>query len=131
MCFSARRIARIRELKNGKVGYRDDSKTEARQGRQGTDVPSLSLLRDLCYAVLLPSIPLPDGTCDPYMELANGVLPAVDKVIEMGIADANRLGIMGHSYGGYSTYGLITQTNRFQAAVALAGLSNLISSYGT
>lgn len=84
------------------------------------------------YAVLFPSIPLkPEGEAsDPYLELTKGVLPAIDKVIEQGIADPKRLGVMGQSYGGYATYGLITQTNRFQAAVSLAGLSDLISLYG-
>ena len=67
---------------------------------------------------------------DDVMELTSGVLPAVDKVIEMGSADLKRLGVMGHSYGGFSTYGLITQTQRFQAAVAMAGLSDFISDYG-
>ena len=84
------------------------------------------------YVVLIPSMPLkPWGeTSDPYMELTKGVLPAVDKAIEVGYADPQRLAVRGHSYGGYSTYGLITQTNRFRAAIASAGPSNLISAYG-
>lgn len=84
------------------------------------------------YAVLIPSMPLkPEGeTTDPYLELTKGVLPAVDKVIELGIADSKRLAVMGQSYGGYSTYGLITLTNRFQAAIALAGIADLTSFYG-
>lgn len=84
------------------------------------------------YAVLFPSIPLkPEGEAsDPYLELTKGVLPAVDKVIELGTADPKRLGVMGQSYGGYATYGLIAQTNRFHAAVSLAGLSDLLSLYG-
>ncbi|MGH9905229.1 MAG: alpha/beta hydrolase family protein, partial [Pyrinomonadaceae bacterium] len=67
---------------------------------------------------------------DPYLELTKGVLPAIDKAIELGIADPKRLAVLGHSYGGYSTYGLITQTHRFRAAVAMAGLTDLISNYG-
>lgn len=84
------------------------------------------------YAVLIPSMPLkPEGdTTDPYLELTKGVLPAIDKVIELGIADSKRLGVMGQSYGGYSTYGLITQTTRFQAAISLAGIADLTSLYG-
>jgi dipeptidyl aminopeptidase/acylaminoacyl peptidase len=93
---------------------------------------NLQLLASHGYAVLLPSMPIADaaGASDPMAELPNGVLPAVDKAIEIGIADATRLGLMGQSYGGYSTYGLVTQTNRFKSAVALAGISNLISHYG-
>lgn len=84
------------------------------------------------YAVLFPSMPLAkEGmTEDPMLRLPEGVLPAVDKAIEMGIADPNRLYVMGQSFGGFSTYGLVTQTQRFNAAVSLAGLSDLISLYG-
>jgi len=84
------------------------------------------------YVVLMPSMPLKrEGkTDDPMLELPNGVLPAVDKVVELGIADPQRLFLMGQSFGGFSTYGLVTQTQRFKAAVSLAGLSNLISLYG-
>src|SRR5205085_323810 len=45
--------------------------------------------------------------------------------------DAERLGVMGGSYGGFMTNWVITQTPRFKAAVAIASLSNLISFYGT
>ncbi len=92
---------------------------------------NLQLLAAHGYAVLLPSMPLSEEgvTSDPYMELSKGVLPAVDKTVELGIADPKRLGVMGQSFGGFSTYGLVTQTNRFQAAVALAGLSDLTSLY--
>jgi dipeptidyl aminopeptidase/acylaminoacyl peptidase len=45
--------------------------------------------------------------------------------------DPGRLGVTGASYGGYMTNWMITQTNRFKAAVAVASLSNLISFYGT
>jgi dipeptidyl aminopeptidase/acylaminoacyl peptidase len=38
---------------------------------------------------------------------------------------------MGHSYGGYSVYGLITQTQRFKAAVGYAGFTDLLSLYGS
>lgn len=84
------------------------------------------------YVVLMPSMPLKrEGlTDDPMLELPNGVLPAVDKVVELGFADPQRLFLMGQSFGGFSTYGLVTQTQRFKAAVSLAGLSNLISLYG-
>ena len=94
---------------------------------------NLQLLASHGYAVLVPSMPLKSRgeADDPYLELTKGVLPAIDKAIELGIADPQRLAVMGHSYGGYSTYGLITQTNRFKAAIAMAGLSDLISLYGT
>jgi|SRR5215510_6282138 len=59
-----------------------------------------------------------------------GVLPAVDKVVEIGIADPERIGVMGNSYGGYSALGLGTQTSRFKAAVVAAGITDLVSVYG-
>lgn len=93
---------------------------------------NLQILASHGFVVLLPSMPLkPYGTVeDPYAELCKGVIPALDKLIDMGIADPARIGVIGQSYGGYSTYGLVTQTNRFHAAVALAGLSDLVSLYG-
>ncbi len=80
------------------------------------------------YAVLMPDAPQNMGT--PMVDLAKTVLPGVDKVIEMGIADPERLGVMGHSYGSYSTLSLIVQTKRFKAALAADGFGNLISAYG-
>ena len=92
----------------------------------------LRLLATRGYAVLYPSMPLrPFGQAeDVYSELPKGVLPAIDKVVEMGIADPDRVGLMGHSFGGYATYGLLTQTKRFRAAVASAGLTNMSSLFG-
>ncbi len=102
------------------------------------DEYNLQLFAAHGYAVLLPSMPLPpepdkaNGTpSDPYLDLGKGVLPAVDRAIELGIADPKRLAVAGHSFGGYSTYGLVTLTNRFCAAIALAAPSDLISGYGT
>ncbi len=84
------------------------------------------------YAVLVPSMPLSpvDEPGDPYLDVVNGVLPAIDATVEMGIADPDRVGLMGHSYGGYGAYALITQTDRFKAAVAMAGIADLVSLYG-
>lgn len=85
------------------------------------------------YAVLEPSIPLapPGIPSDPLFDLDNGVEPAVAKVIEMGVADADRVGVMGTSYGGYTTAGLIARSRRYRAAVAVSGIYDLVSSYGT
>ena len=62
-----------------------------------------------------------------YRDLMSGV----DRVIEMGVADPNRLAVMGWSYGGYMTNWVIGQTTRFKAAATGAGLTNLISMWGT
>lgn len=55
----------------------------------------------------------------------------VDKVIEMGVADPERLAVMGWSYGGFMTSWTITQTHRFKAAAIGAGVTNLWSFTGT
>jgi dipeptidyl aminopeptidase/acylaminoacyl peptidase len=59
------------------------------------------------------------------------ILAGVDALVAKGIADPERLGIMGWSYGGYMTSWVITQTHRFKAASVGAGVSNLMSFTGT
>lgn len=85
------------------------------------------------YAVLVPSMPLESmgKASDPLLDLDKGVKPAIDRVVEMGIADPDRTGLVGFSYGGYSVYGLLTQTGRFKAAVAAAGFTDLLGLYGS
>jgi dipeptidyl aminopeptidase/acylaminoacyl peptidase len=93
---------------------------------------NLRLYAALGYVVLVPSMPLPPNgqKNDDYIDLPKGVMPALDRLIELGIADPNRLAVMGQSYGGYSVYSLVTYTNRFKAAIAMAGLTDLVSLYG-
>ena len=62
-----------------------------------------------------------------YQDLMTGV----DKVIEMGVADPERLGVMGWRYGGFMTSWIVTQTQRFKAASAGAPVTNLMSFNGT
>lgn len=60
------------------------------------------------------------------------LMAAVDEVLRRNPqVDANRLGVMGSSYGGYMANWIVTQTSRFRAAVPIASLSNLISFYAT
>ena len=59
------------------------------------------------------------------------VMAGVDHVIAAGIADPDRLGVMGWSYGGFMTSWTITQTKRFRAASVGAGVTNLMSFTGT
>ena len=59
------------------------------------------------------------------------LMAGVDYIIQMGVADGTRLGVMGWSYGGYMTAWILTQTKRFKAASVGAGAVNLISSTGT
>jgi dipeptidyl aminopeptidase/acylaminoacyl peptidase len=59
------------------------------------------------------------------------LMAGVDHVIEQGIADPDRLGVMGWSYGGFMTSWTITQTKRFKVASVGAGVTNLMSFTGT
>lgn len=83
------------------------------------------------YAILIPSIPLRrDGSEVHIDHLASAVLPAIDRLEALGIADPDRLGLMGQSYGGFTTLGLVTKTRRFRAAIALAAISDFTAFEG-
>ena len=101
-----------------------------RFGLEGaTEISNMQMLATRGYAVLFPETPQRLGT--PMKDLAAGVNAAVNRVIELGIADPERLAIVGQSYGGYSTVSVITQTQRFKAAAMSAGLADLVSYYGS
>jgi dipeptidyl aminopeptidase/acylaminoacyl peptidase len=57
------------------------------------------------------------------------IMAGVDHLISQGIADGNRLGVMGASYGGYMTNWVVTQTSRFKAAAAGASIADLNDLY--
>jgi dipeptidyl aminopeptidase/acylaminoacyl peptidase len=99
-----------------------------RFGLEGSGPFNMHLLATRGYAVLLPDAPQHLGT--PMLDLVKTVLPGVNKVVEMGIADPERLGLMGHSYGGYSTMSLLVQTKRFRAAIEADGAGDLVGEYG-
>ncbi len=81
------------------------------------------------YAVLMPDITYEVN--DPGMSAVWSVLPALDAAIDTGVVDADRVGLHGHSWGGYQTSFLVTQTDKFAAAVAGAPLTNMISMYSS
>jgi dipeptidyl aminopeptidase/acylaminoacyl peptidase len=92
------------------------------------------------YAVLYPNIRGSIGYGQKFVEMNRGdwggadfkdVMAGVDDLIAKNIADPEKLGIGGWSYGGYMSEWAITQTTRFKVAVSGAGLANLISEYGT
>jgi dipeptidyl aminopeptidase/acylaminoacyl peptidase len=81
------------------------------------------------YFVLRPDITYVPR--EPGAGTIGGVVPAVKKVVDMGLVDERRVGVMGHSWGGYGTAYLATHTNGvFAAASAGAALTNLVSFYG-
>ncbi|MFQ5734813.1 MAG: alpha/beta hydrolase family protein, partial [Planctomycetaceae bacterium] len=81
------------------------------------------------YAVLMPDISYTIN--DPGRSAVWCVLPALEAAIGTGVVDRDRVGLHGHSWGGYQTAFLITQTKVFKAAVAGAPLTNLISMYSS
>lgn len=82
------------------------------------------------YAILDdPSLPIiGEGDAEPndtYVEqLVAGTQAAVDYLVQRGIADPDRLGIGGHSYGGFTTANLLAHTNLFRAGIAMSGAYN-------
>jgi dipeptidyl aminopeptidase/acylaminoacyl peptidase len=87
-----------------------------------------NLLASRGFAVVRPDLPL--GNSDPMRQLPGLVLPAILRLVELGIADPERIGLIGFSYGSYLALGLLTQTPLFRAAVVIDGQVNMTSHYG-
>ena len=86
------------------------------------------LLTSAGYAALYPDSIMEDN--NPIEQIVGVTLPAVNRAIEMGFADKNRVGIWGHSYGAYGVMALVTHTRAFRAAVANAPYGiNMTSTY--
>ena len=79
------------------------------------------------YAVFVPDITY--RVNDPGMSAVWCMVPALKAAIATGVIDPKRVGLTGHSWGGYQTSFLVTQTDMFAAAVAGAPLTNMISMY--
>jgi dipeptidyl aminopeptidase/acylaminoacyl peptidase len=80
------------------------------------------------YVILQPDIVYDTGY--PGESAEKCVIPAVQKVVSMGFIDPARVGIQGHSWGGYQITHLITRTNMFRAVEAGASVVNMVSAYG-
>jgi dipeptidyl aminopeptidase/acylaminoacyl peptidase len=92
------------------------------------------------YAVLYPNVRGSTGYGQRFVEMNRGdwgggdfkdVMAGADWLIARGIADPNRLGIGGWSYGGYMAAWAVTQTTRFKAAVSGAPVIDMASEFGT
>lgn len=88
---------------------------------------NMQLLASRGYAVLRPDTRTREHT--PMSDIAASIMPAIDRLVDMGIADPARLGIMGRSYGGYSVMAVLVQTQRFKAAIEVCGQANLFGVY--
>ena len=113
-------------------------------GPNGQDAHSFSLEREVFaangYAVLNVNYRGSNGRGENYQKAIFAdwgnkevidLLAGVDGVIEMGIADPERLGIGGWSYGGILTDYTIASTTRFKAAISGAGSALQLSMYGS
>lgn len=80
------------------------------------------------YVMWMPDIEY--GTGYPGKDALKCVLPGINMLIGEGYIDADRIGIQGHSWGGYQISYMVTQTNIFAAAEAGAPVSNMTSAYG-
>jgi len=111
-------------------GYPLDPRSDKvnRFGITGAGVENMQLFATRGYAVFFPDIVIREGTT--MRDLAKSILPGVDQVVAMGVADPDRVGVMGHSFGGYLVLSLIVQSTRFKAAIMRGGCGNLISMYG-
>lgn len=79
------------------------------------------------YVVFLPDIRFEVGR--PGFAATKSLVPGIQKLIEMDIADEDKLGLHGHSWSGYQTAFMVTQTDIFDAAVSGAPVSNMTSAY--
>lgn len=91
--------------------------------------PSHLLLLTQGYAILddptMPIVGVADQANDTYVEqLVASAEAAVQKLVEMGVADRDRIGVGGHSYGAFMTANLLAHTDLFRAGIARSGAYN-------
>lgn len=86
------------------------------------------LLDDGRYALLVPDLPQPKMRNGPNCDgIADNAVKALDAASATGLIDSSRAALIGHSWGGYTVNCIITRTDRFRAAISVAGMSNLVS----
>ena len=89
---------------------------------------SMNMVANEGYFGFRPSVSLEKGY--PGEAWIKGITSGINKLIEMGLVDENKLGVHGVSYGGYATSLLVSQTDRFAAAINISGKTNIISFLG-
>jgi dipeptidyl aminopeptidase/acylaminoacyl peptidase len=80
------------------------------------------------YFLLQPDIVFQRS--EPGISVADCVTAAVKKVVEKGLVDEHKVGVVGHSWGGFDAAFLATHTHVFAASVAGAPITDLVSNYG-
>jgi dipeptidyl aminopeptidase/acylaminoacyl peptidase len=89
--------------------------------------PSFPLYASNGYVVFLPDVRFEVGR--PGFSSTKCVVPGVQHLIDIGIADPNAIALHGHSWSGYQTAFMVTQTNIFTTAIAGAPVGNMTSAY--
>ena len=80
------------------------------------------------YVIFNPDIRYKNGY--PGKSCEESVFSGVDYILSLGFVDENKIGLQGHSWGGYQIAHLLTKTDRFKCAEAGAPVVNMISAYG-
>jgi dipeptidyl aminopeptidase/acylaminoacyl peptidase len=111
---------------------------QVRQAAQMEYCP-IQVLAGRGYAVFCPNPRGSDGYGQPFREAVrlswgegdlDDVLSGIDHLIDLGVADPDRLGLIGYCYGGYLALCALIRTQRFKAATVGAGFADLYSLYG-
>ncbi len=114
------------EYNDGDTAGQISGSTERFLQMRGADVRFLLLSGyALLYNATIPIIGDPETVNNTYVEqLAMGAKAAIQKAADMGVIDPNRVGVTGHSYGGFMTANLLAHTDLFRAGVARSGAYN-------
>ncbi|MBM3178101.1 MAG: S9 family peptidase [Bacteroidetes bacterium] len=80
------------------------------------------------YVLFIPDVHYRVGY--PGESAMECIMPGVEMLVAKGFIDQNRIGIQGHSWGGYQIAYMVTRTSKFRAAEAGAIVANMVSAYG-
>ncbi len=94
----------------------------------GRSIINFSFYVSRGYVIFIPDIPYKAGY--PGKSAYNAVIPGVKQVVSKGFVDEKKIGVQGHSWGGYQIAYLVTQTDIFACAESGAPVSNMTSAYG-
>lgn len=114
------------EYNDGDTAGQISGSTQRYVQMRGADVRFLLLAGyALLYNATIPIIGDPETVNNTYVEqLTMGAKAAIQKAAEMGVIDPARVGVTGHSYGGFMTANLLAHTDLFRAGVARSGAYN-------
>ncbi|MEQ9301603.1 MAG: prolyl oligopeptidase family serine peptidase [Cyclobacteriaceae bacterium] len=105
-----------------------DGLNRHREPSPGRSTMNYSFYASRGYVIFNPDVVYREGY--PGESAYNCVMPGVLSLIEEGFVDKDRVGVQGHSWGGYQIAYLVTQTDLFRCAEAGAPVPNMVSAYG-